>query len=55
MAEDKRVQILQWLLKPEQKSLRVDYQDGKGFHVCGGRMIEEKGKVRLWSSEELSE
>ena len=53
MAEDKRVQILQWLLKPEQKSLRVDYQDGKGFHVSGRTMIQPKGKAPLSITEAL--
>lgn len=53
MAEDKRVQILQWLLKPEQKPLRVDYQDGKGFHVSGRTMIQPKGKAPLSITEAL--
>ena len=53
MAEDKRVQILQWLLKPEQKALRVDYHDGKGFHVSGRMIIQPKGKAPLPLTEAL--
>lgn len=51
--QEKRVQIMEWLLKPEQKALRVDYQDGKGFHVSGRTMIQPKGKAPLPITEAL--
>lgn len=53
MAQDKRVEILNWLMKDEQKALRVDYQGGKGFHVSGRTMIQPKGKAAMPITEAL--
>lgn len=50
---DKRVEIMNWLLKPEQAALRVDYQGGKGFHVSGRTMIQPKGKAPVPITEAL--
>lgn len=51
--QEKREHIMQWLLKPEQAGLRVDYHDGKGFHVSGRTMIQPKGKAPLPITEAL--
>lgn len=50
---DKKVEIMQWLLKPEQEKLRTDYRDGKGFHLSGRTMIQPKGKAPLPITEAL--
>ena len=54
MAEvDKKLLVMQWLLKDEQKAIRNDWQGGKGFHVSARTMIQPKGKAPISITEAL--